>query len=132
MIEPLTLHCLKRYTCTRFFILNWFGQKNPSELLNNHLSIFDFSFKFAEIFEFSCIPRIIRIRKFTFHVLSVYGNFPFAYYQNTEIFIPRIISICKISFRVLSAKAKFFLEWKIHSAYSQYKLNFVPGILTIR
>jgi hypothetical protein len=49
-----------------------------------------------------------------------------------EIFIPRIISIRTISFRALSANVKFFLKWKIHSAYSQYKLNFVPRTLTIR
>jgi hypothetical protein len=71
----------------------------------------------SEIF----LPRIIRIRKFSFHVLSEYGNF----------LIPRIISIHKISFRVISANAKFFLEWKIHSAYSQYELSFVPRIPTI-
>jgi tRNA splicing ligase len=111
----------------RFFILNWFGQMNPSELLNNHLKYSDFGFEFAERFEFSCIPCIIRIRKFSFHLLSEYGNF-----QNTEIFILRIISIRTISFHVLSANAKFFLKWKIHSAYCQYKLNFVPRILTIR
>ncbi len=116
----------------RYFILNWFGQKNPSELLNKHLKYFRFGFKFTEIFKFSCIPCIIRMRKFSSHILSVYGNFPSAYYQNTEIFIPRIISIRKISFRVLSANDKFFLEWKIHSAYSQYELSFVPCILTIR
>jgi hypothetical protein len=94
----------------RFFILNWFGQMNPSELLNNHLKYSDFGFEFAERFEFSCIPCIIRIRKFSFHVLSEYGNFHSAYYQYTYN----------------------FLKWKIHSAYCQYKLNFVPRILTIR
>ncbi len=66
-------------------------------------------------------PRYLNFH--AFRVLSKYGNFPSAYYQNTEIFIPPIISIRTISFRVLSANAKFFLKWKIHSAYSQYKLN---------
>ncbi len=70
-------------------------------------------------------PRYSNFR--AFRVLSELGNFPAVYYQNTEIFIPRIISICTISFPVLSANAKFFLKWKIHSAYSQYKLNSFLG-----
>jgi hypothetical protein len=109
------------YTCMSFFILNWFGQNNPSELLNNHLKYFRFWLQIRwdiQIFVHS------------------------AYYQNTEIFLPRIIRIRKFSNRifpvyvqfphVLSANAKFFLKWKIHSVYSQYELNFAPFILTIR
>jgi hypothetical protein len=84
----------------RFFVLNWFGQKNPSELLINHLKYFRLCLQ---------IRRDIQIFMHS------------AYYQNTEIFlpriiriqkfsIPRIISIRTISFRVLSANAKFFLK----------------------
>jgi hypothetical protein len=94
----------------RFLILNWFGPKNPSELLNNHLNYFRFWLR---------ICRDIKI-----FVQS-------AYYQNTDIFISRI-SIRTISFRVLSANTKFFLKWKIRSAYSQNEQNFVPQILTLR
>ncbi len=83
----------ERYTCMRFFILNWFGQKNPSELLNNHLKYFRFWLR---------ICRDIRI--------FVHS----AYYQNTEIFLPRIMRIRKFSFRVLSECGNF------HSAYYQY------------
>jgi hypothetical protein len=74
-------------------------------------------------------PRYSNFR--AFRVLSQYRNSHSTHYQNTEIFIPCIISICTISFLVLSANAKFFLKWNIHSAYSQYELNWVPRILTI-
>jgi hypothetical protein len=130
----------------RFFILNWFGQKNPSELMNKHLtvSIFDFGFEFAEIFKFSCIPRIIRIRKFSFHVLSEYGNFPSAYYQNMEIFIPRIIRIRTVKFslniylipRIIRIRKFYFRilsEYgNFHSAYSQYTYRLILRILRMR
>ncbi len=125
----------------RFFILNWFGQKNPSELLNKHLKYFRFWLRIRRdirIFVHSAyyqkteifLPRIFRIK-----------NFPFAYYQNTEIFIPRIISlrtvtfsqniylipriirIRKFSFRVLSEYGNF------QSAYSQYTYRFILRIL---
>jgi hypothetical protein len=127
----------------RFFSLNWFGQKNQSELLNNHLKYLRFWLRIRRDIRILCLLLMIRIRKFSFCVLSEYGNFPSPYYQNTKIFLPRIIRIRKFSFRVLSVYVKFhsayyllmlsfFLEWKIHSAYSQYDLSFVPCILTIR
>jgi hypothetical protein len=126
----------------RFFILNWFGQKNPSELLNKHLKYFRFWLQIRRdirIFVHSAyyqnteifLPRIIRIRKFSFPVLSEYGNFHSAYYQytnseiqfeylphsayyqNPEIFLPRIIRIRKFSFRVFSVYEQ------IHSTYSE-------------
>ncbi len=79
----------------RFFILNWFGQNNPSELLNKHLKYFRFWLQIRRdigIFVHSAyyqnteifLPRIIRIRKFSFRVLSEYGNFHSAYYQYTN------------------------------------------------
>jgi hypothetical protein len=79
----------------RFFILNWFGQKNPSELLNKHLKYFQFWLRIRQdiqIFVHSAyyqkmeifLPHIIRIRKFSFRVLSEYGNFHSGYYQYTN------------------------------------------------
>ncbi len=79
------------------FVLNWFGQKNPSELLINHLKYFRFCLR---------IRRDIRI--------FVHS----AYYQNTEIFLPRIIRIRKFSFRVLSVYIQF------HSTYYLLTLSF--------
>jgi hypothetical protein len=70
----------------RFFVLNWYGQKNPSELLINHLKYFNFGFEFAEILKLSCILCILRIWAFL-------GNFRSAYYQYMDNFIQRII--CK-------------------------------------
>ncbi len=133
----------------RFFILNWFGQKNPSELLNKHLKYFWFwlrirqdirifvhsaCYQNTEIFipriisirtvKFSSniylIPRIIRIRKFSFRVLSEYGNFPSEYYQNTEIFIPRILSIRTDSFRVFWECTQIILNIR-------YWIIFIPA-----
>ncbi len=90
----------------RFFVLNQYGQKNPFELLINHLKFF-----------------ILASNSRAFRIFSEYGQFHSMYYQNTEIFVPRIISIWTISFRVLSINAKFFRKWNTHSAYSQYELN---------
>ncbi len=118
----------------RFFILNWFGQKNPSVLLNKHLKYFRFWLRIRrDIQIFVHSARIIRIRKFSFHVL-----------QNTEIFLPSIIRIRKFSFRVLSVYEQWNLVWiftsfrifsvyvQILSAYSQYTNRFIPCILSIR
>jgi hypothetical protein len=124
----------------RFFVLNWFGQKNPSELLINHLKYFRFCLRIRrdiQIFVHSAyyqnmeifLPRIIRIRKFLFRVLSVYVQFHSAYYLLTLSFswngkyIVRILSISKISFLVFSLYAKF------HSPYSLYEFNFFPRII---
>jgi hypothetical protein len=109
------------------FILNWFGQKNPSELLNKHLKYFWF---------WLWIRRDIQI------------FVHFTYYQNKEIFPPRIIRIRKFSFRVLSVYIKYhstyylllisfswngkyvFSVWvKFCSSYSHYMLYFISPIL---
>jgi hypothetical protein len=93
------------YTCMRFFSLNWFGQKNPSELLNNHLKYFKFWFQIRRYSNFHA-----------FGILSEYGNFPSAYYQNMEIFLSHITR--KFSFHILSVYIKF------HSAYYLLTLSF--------
>jgi hypothetical protein len=119
----------------RFFLLSWYGQKNPLELLINHLMYFRFRLQICrdiQIFVyFVCsqntgnfVPRIIRIFRSLY-----YQNFVFRVLS--EFFVLSIISIRTISFRVLSANAKFFLKWNTHSAYSQYELKFVPRILII-
>ncbi len=107
----------------RLFILNWFGQKNPSELLNKHLKYFRFWLRICrdiQIFMHSAycqiteifLQRIIRIRKFSFLVLSEYGNFHSAYYQYTN--------------------SEIQFEYLPHSAYSPYTYRFFPHILSIR
>ncbi len=80
----------------RFLIVNWFGQKNPSELLINLLKYFRFYLR---------IRRDIRI--------SMHS----AYSQYTRNFIQRIIHLRAISFRVLFDYVKFY------SAYSQHTRN---------
>jgi hypothetical protein len=106
----------------RFFVLNRFGQKNPSELKINHLKYFRFLS--------SNLPKYSNF--IAFPVLSIHAKFHSAYYPYTVNFIPRIISMLTISFRVLSANAKFFLRSNTNSAYSNYALNFIPRILSIR
>jgi hypothetical protein len=119
----------------RFFILNWFGQKNPSELLNKHLKYFRFWLR---------IRRDIRIFVHSAHYQNTEIFLPRITYQNTEIFIPRIISIRtvkfssniylipriirirKFSFRVLSEYGNF------HSAYSQNTYRFIQRIRRMR
>ncbi len=79
------------------FCLNWFGQKKPSELLINHIQYFRFCLRICRdirIFLHSAyyqnteifLPCIIRIRKFSFHLLSVYIQFHSAYYLQTLSF----------------------------------------------
>jgi hypothetical protein len=125
------------------FCLNWFGQKKPSELLINHIQYFRFCLRICRdirIFLHSAyyqnteifLPCIIRIRKFSFHLLSVYIQFHSAYYLQTLSFswnpkcILCILSVSIISFLILSAYGKF------HSAYSSYVFNFFPCIISIR
>ncbi len=125
----------------RFFIWNWFGQKNPSELLNNHQMYFRFwiwicrdiqifvhsaYYRNTEIF----LLRIIRIWKFSFHAISVYIQFQSMYYLLTLSFAWNgntfcVFSVIFISFLVLSLYAKF------HSPYSCYQFNLVPHIISI-
>jgi hypothetical protein len=82
---------------------------------------FDFDFKFAKIFDFSCISHILSIRTDPLHVFSVYKQIHSAYYQYEQQncvrrftsfhefsmyvcmyrFSPRIPSIRTDSFRVL-------------------------------
>jgi hypothetical protein len=150
------MHCIMlNATRMRFFVLNWFGQQNPSELLINQLTYFRFWLQIRwDIHIFlhsmysqttgSFIPHIISIRKFSFCV-SVYGQLHFAYYlqmlsfSRNETHIPHvlsmswtnIISIPTISFNVLSAKAKFFLRASTYSTNYQYALNFLPHIISI-
>jgi hypothetical protein len=116
----------------RFFTLNWCGQKNPSELLNNHLKYFrvllqtrwdirifvhSAYYQNLEIF----LPCIIRIQQFSFHVLSVYIQFHSAYYLLTLCF-----AWMKNTFCIFSVWAKF------RSSYSCYTLNLIPCILLMR
>ncbi len=102
----------------RFLILNWFGQKNPYELLNNHLKYFRFWLRIHWDVQISCIPRIIRIRKFSFRLFSEYGNFHPAYYLLMLSF-----SELENTFCVFSVYAKF------RSSYAHYTLNFIPRFL---
>ncbi len=79
----------------RFFILNWFGQKNPSELLINLLKYFRFLLWIRQDIRISVhsaysqytlnfIRRFIRLRAISFRVLSDYVEFHSAYYPNTR------------------------------------------------
>ncbi len=135
------------YTCMRLLILNWFGQKNPSELLINLLKYFRFYLRIRRDIWISVhsaysqytrnfIQCIICLCAISFRVLSDYVKFYSAYsqhtrnedekcmtnlafYPSTRSFFPRIIQLRRISFPVLSDYVRF------HSAYYPYKLSFI-------
>jgi hypothetical protein len=106
-------------------------------------TIFDFGFEFTEIFDFSCIPRILSIHTDPFHVFSVYKQIHSAYSQYMNRFIPCILSIRTEKFRwkinlipgILHIHTNSFRAFsvyeQIHSAYSQCTNRFIPHILSL-
>jgi hypothetical protein len=73
-----------QYTCMRFFGFGRLGQKNPSELLFNHLRFSRFWFEFAEIFGFKfifvyseyaqiCLAYMVSMRSFILCILQIYS-----------------------------------------------------------
>ncbi len=123
----------ERYTCKNVvFVLNWYGQTDPSGLpiSNCTLNILDFSFEFAEIFEFFRILYVYSMLNFI-PVFSVYVKIHSTYSQKMYNFIPRIICTCIVP--ALSKKHHKFcvssVFGKFHSAYSHHTYNFIPRIL---
>jgi hypothetical protein len=100
----------------RFFVLNWFDQKNLSQLLITHLKYFLFCLHIRWELKFSCIPHI---------TVPAYAYFHSAYYLNMLNFILHIIGIWTSSFHILSASTKFLLKSNTNSMYSQSALNFI-------
>ncbi len=126
----------------RFFVLNWFGQKNPSELLNKHLKYFRFWLRIRRDIRISVhsaysqythnfIQRIIRLRAISFRVLSDYVKFYSAYSRHTRNEDEKCMTnlafsrLRAVSFRVLSDYAEF------HSPYYPNTLDFIPRIIRI-
>jgi hypothetical protein len=121
----------------RFFGLKWFGRMNPSRLLITILKyFFYFGFKFAAIFDYPYILRILRKRTDLFHIFLIYEQIHSAYSQYTNRYFPPIQRICIVKFRAKINLIQhilhkcpdsfriFSLYEQIHSAYSQYIYSF--------
>jgi hypothetical protein len=106
----------------KFFCFNWFGQRNPSRRLINHLKYFYVGFEFVKIFDFRQV-RIFSVyieihsaysqfRK-SLSVFSVWAQFHSAYFTNTQ----------RRSIRRFISSRVFSLYIQIHSVYSQYTVR---------
>ncbi len=95
----------------KFFCFNWFGQRNPSRRLINHLKYFLCWFQIRQDIWFSTSPQILSIH--------MYIEIHSAYSQNRKSLC--VFSVCAVSFRVFHEYAE-----KIHS-----KIHLIRCILII-